>query len=322
MTTVVTFNDLSWTLLNYGPLTTTFTPAPSCSGTSHLRLGTIDDNFPRLSYMVQCETTEWSDCAPPATITTASTSDGAEWSASAGHYYSPGLYCPSGWETVGLAGRDGDKPYTDSGVISAYGASQWVPSFPYELTQLAKGLQPSETVALCCPTGFTADPIGGCFQAVPSYPLSVVCDVYEDITRSVSKATSTYTTDGSTIKEIIRSTSTIRTTETFYETWTGGNEYLDYITPIMFVEAVTLIHHESDLSTTEKTSSGSGTATGTGSGVATGTGKLAVSTGTAASTSNAAASLTPRKSRWNGLGAVLGVSIAAAALGAAIILPF
>lgn len=90
----------------------------------------------------------------------------------------------------------------------------------------------------------------------------------------------------------------------------------------MFVDAVTLIHHESDLSATGKTSTGTSAATGTGSGVATGSGKPTGATGTAASTSNAAVRLAPRGSNWNGLGAVLGVSLAAAALGAAIILPF
>lgn len=173
-------------------------------------------------------------------------------------------------------------------------------------------------------SGFTADPIGGCFQAVPSYTPSTVCDVYEDTTHSIGKSTSTYTTDGSTIKEVVSTTSTIRSATTEFATWSGGDEYLEFITPIMFVSAVTLIHHESDLAATGKTGTGSGaaTATATGSGSATGTGKTTGSTGAAASTSNAAVRLAPRASTWNGLGAVLGVLFAAAVLGAAIILPF
>lgn len=172
-------------------------------------------------------------------------------------------------------------------------------------------------------SGFTADPNGGCFQAVPTYTPSTVCDVYEDTTHRVSKTTSTYTTDGSTIKEIIRSTSTIRTTETYYATLTGDDDYREFITPIMFVSAVTLIHHESDLSgTAAKTTTGASAVTSPGSGVASGTGKPTGPTGTAASTSNAAVRLAARGSSWNGFGAVLGVSLAATALGAAIVLPF
>lgn len=66
-----------------------------------------------------------------------------------GNYHSPGLYCPSGWETVGVAGRDGDKAYTTSGAM-IYGTSHWIPDFDYMPTLLAKNLKPSETVALCC----------------------------------------------------------------------------------------------------------------------------------------------------------------------------
>lgn len=156
MTTIAVVNDVSWTFHNYGPLTATFTPAPSCSDTSHINFGTFDDdNFVALSYSVQCKTTAWPDCAPPSTVTPSPTtfpSDGDEdpWIASVGNYYSPGLYCPSGWETVGVAGRDGDKAYTTSGAMS-YGTSHWIPDFDYMPTLLAKNLKPSETVALCCP---------------------------------------------------------------------------------------------------------------------------------------------------------------------------
>jgi hypothetical protein len=154
--TTISVNDGSWTFFNYGPLTTTFTPAPSCTGTAHTELGTISDGFAHGMYSVQCETTEWPECSPPATTTPPPaptgdvTLDDDPWTSSVGNYYSPGLICPSGWETVGQAARDGDKPYTTSGAMS-FGASTWVPSFPYMPTLLAKNLKPSETVALCCP---------------------------------------------------------------------------------------------------------------------------------------------------------------------------
>lgn len=141
----------SWTFHNYGPVTTTYTPAPSCSATDRIVLGTIDsDDFPRFMYNVQCEATSYSDCVPSATATPSVTIDKDDWTASVGNYYSPGLYCPSGWSTVGQAGRDGNKPYTTSGVMS-FGASDRVPYFDYMPTLLARNLQPSESVALCCP---------------------------------------------------------------------------------------------------------------------------------------------------------------------------
>lgn len=96
----------------------------------------------------------------------------------------------------------------------------------------------------------------------------------------------------------------------------GGETFIKYYTPIIYVSAVTLIHQESDVVATGKT----GTAAATG--VATGTGQTTGPTGTAASTSNAAVRLAPRVSSWDGFSAVLSVSLAAAALGEAIILPF
>ncbi|OOQ88766.1 hypothetical protein PEBR_11350 [Penicillium brasilianum] len=322
MTTVAVVNDASWTFHNYGPLTTTFTPAPSCSGTSHIGLGTIkDDIFAYEYYNVQCETTAWPDCAPPSTVTpspTTSLADGYDdtWTASVGNYYSPGLYCPSGWETVGLAGRDGDEAYTTSGAMS-YGTSHWTPDFDYMPTLLAKNLKPSETVALCCPSGFTANPLGDCFTTVPSYTPTSVCYVYEDILRSVDRSTSVYTTDGTKIVTVVTTTTTIDSISTESRVVDNGERFKERYTPIISVSAVTLIHHESDVVATGKTGTAAATAAGSSTVVATGT-----ATGTAATTSNAAVRFGPRVSSWNGFGAVLGVSLAAAALGAATVLPF
>lgn len=171
------------------------------------------------------------------------------------------------------------------------------------------------------PSSYTADPLGGCFQTVPSYKPTVVCDVYDHSYRAVSKSTSTYTTDGTTIEEVVPSTTTIHSYTTHSETWIGDEfaGFADFYTPLLLVDAITLIHHESDVAATGNggTTTAIGTSTG-GSVVAMGTGK---STGTAASTSNAGVRLAPRGSSWGGFGAVLSVSLAATALGAAIILP-
>lgn len=102
----------------------------------------------------------------------------------------------------------------------------------------------------------------------------------------------------------------------------NGERFKERYTPIISVSAVTLIHHESDVVATGKAGTAAATAAGSSTGVATGTGQSTASTGTAATTSNAGVRLGLRLSSWNGFGAVLGVSLAAAALGAAIILPF
>jgi hypothetical protein len=37
-----------------------------------------------------------------------------------GAYFSPGLYCPSLWETVRMAARDTSSPLTSSGILTGY----------------------------------------------------------------------------------------------------------------------------------------------------------------------------------------------------------
>lgn len=147
--TVAPHGHEPWTFWNNGPVTTTFTPAPTCLGTDQILLGTIGTDNPYIMYSVQCDTTSFANCVPSATTTPFSSTD-VEWASSVGSYYSPGLYCPSGWETVAQAGRDGDKSYTTSGAMS-FASKERVPYFDYMPTLLASILQPSETVVLCCP---------------------------------------------------------------------------------------------------------------------------------------------------------------------------
>lgn len=68
-----------------------------------------------------------------------------------------------------MAGRDGDKPCTTSGVMSSYGTSHWIPDFNYEPSLLAKILKPSETVALCCPRFVCT-----CLDAWCPFPLFII----------------------------------------------------------------------------------------------------------------------------------------------------
>jgi hypothetical protein len=84
---------------------------------------------------------------PPGTTTSATWYDEKEWVASVG-YYSPGLYCPSGWETIGMAARDG-KSLSTSGFLTT--SVKKIPSYEEPVTLLASLLEPSQTLALCCP---------------------------------------------------------------------------------------------------------------------------------------------------------------------------
>lgn len=126
-----------YTFTNLGPLTTTFTPAPSCSASNRIGLGYLQPESgdvviellgqctSQFDYFTGCipSTTTKSMTTPTPTFT-ATSYEGIEeymenmidW-AGGGAYYSPGLYCPSGWTTVGMAARDASSSLTSSGIL-------------------------------------------------------------------------------------------------------------------------------------------------------------------------------------------------------------
>lgn len=145
------------TFANYGPVTTTYTPPTSCSATDKYRLGTVTQGVALYDFgQVACPSTSDWDCVPSGTasasITALVNGDGQRYVASGG-YYSPGLYCPSGWATVGVMARDASSSLSSSGVLSQSdtGTAMGDPTAFDPATHLAGVLRPSETVALCCP---------------------------------------------------------------------------------------------------------------------------------------------------------------------------
>ncbi|KAJ5119045.1 hypothetical protein N7448_010754 [Penicillium atrosanguineum] len=289
-----------FTFQNLGPATATFTPAPSCSASDRLQIGVIRSNYAEANWNVQCSTTGYEDCLPPTTTTTApaTTSTGYEEFWGYGAYYSPGLNCPSGWETIGLAARDANQTLSYSGIMvpTTTTAGYYREN---HATILANVLESSETMALCCPSAMTADGMGGCYSAVPDYKPTVGCYVYttapfsyqiSSVVETRHGAASTFLVD---IPEYGDSV-----TKTYSRTF-NHREQSRY-TGISYVPMVTLVHHQSD---TQPTATRNATA----------------ATSTSTTTSNAAGRLAPRSSTWDGLGAVVGISAAAMALGAAIL---
>ncbi|THD00288.1 hypothetical protein EYZ11_000181 [Aspergillus tanneri] len=254
-----------WNFENYGPVTTTFTQPTSCSAIDNLQLGYVTDSLARIEYAVQCTKEFDSGCLPTATVTATASRDYDMW-VGYGGYYSPGLYCPSGWATVGLAARDGNKSLSKSGILTT-STSERYPSFDDPATLLARILEPSQTMALCCPSTMTPDNLGGCYSLVPDYKPTVGCYVYEHDEYQYETSTKLYTYGSSTrthVWETPTATDSILTTYT--ETLYGIDQSL--LTAISYMPMVTLVHHQSDLQSV-------GTGTGTAESTATGsTGRL------------------------------------------------
>ncbi|KAJ5824639.1 hypothetical protein N7447_006979 [Penicillium robsamsonii] len=173
-----------YTFSNWGPLTTTFTAPTSCATVTRNVGAGQSASFPLYYFGEECSSVyDWS-CAPTGTITSLppryTSPDLTPQSEMQGSYFSPGLYCPSGWATVGLASRDGDKPVTSSGAVSPIGPVPTHFTFPFRNNRanvFMQMLEPNETAVWCCPSSMTANTLVGCYSTLPDYEISTVCSM-------------------------------------------------------------------------------------------------------------------------------------------------
>lgn len=134
----------------------------------------------------------------------------------------------------------------------------------------------------------------GCYSTVPDYTISTGC--YREFPNAdLGQTTKTYTVNGTPSREFLQTvTGTYPITKT--KTVTFDASETSSMVGVSVMPIITLVHRQSDLQA-------AATATATG----------------AASTPNAAGRVVLRASVWDGVGAVLGLSVAAMGLGAGII---
>lgn len=150
-----------------------------------------------------------------------------------------------------------------------------------------------------------ADAFRGCYSIASDYKITGGCEVYTDFNYEYGETTVTYT-HGSHTRTSVYDTPTTTIYKTSTATLDWDSDAKSVLTALSYVPMVTLVHHQSDLA------SASSAAAATGSKVnATGT--------AAAATSNAAVRSVGGRSGWDGAGGVVGVVMAAMALGAAIV---
>ncbi|KAL4862726.1 hypothetical protein BDV12DRAFT_39075 [Aspergillus spectabilis] len=340
-----------YTFSNLGPLTTTFTPAPTCTSSDQMAIGIIttaaNNEYLSLDWQVQCSSSIDSEkeCMPattPAPTTTAPPSfddmtneeleeyyDSKVYYLGQGSYYSPGVYCPEGWETIGMAGRDASSVLTSSGFLAttptatttstrtrhrtstpdAYGYydedydyyNEPYADYTNAAFVLKDVLEPQQTMALCCPSGMTADSIGYCYSIVPDYKPTYGCQAYPDYSYEFGSATETFTSRGVVVTDTYL---TPTATHSIVEIdATAFDSYETEYKGIMYAPVITLLHHESDVTSAAAASASSAAAGET--------------------PTNAAARLPKASSSsWEGIGAVLGIWIGTMALGAGMVLPW
>ncbi|KAL2842887.1 hypothetical protein BJY01DRAFT_248843 [Aspergillus pseudoustus] len=330
-----------YTFSNFGPLTTTYTPSPQCSATDQMYIGYVNTDVGNLvpQYAVQC-TTElayYSECMPttteastttPPEFTGTSYEEYDEWESSQiewegyGEYYSPGLECPAGWATVGMIGRDAGDKVTSSGILSPsktttvtrYTTGSDIYYYEYEdkASVMKSFLEPEQTMAICCPSGMTADNYDACYSIVKTYTPTYGCQVYTGYNYDYGEATTTYLDPTDSVMSTVTydtPTATHTTVET--DTWRFDRDEQTYYSGLMYAPAITLLYHESDLQGATIAAASAASGDGNGNGTETET----------ETPSNAARRLGASGSSWDGIGSVLGVWIVAAALGAAMVRP-
>lgn len=145
--------------LNLGPLTTTFTAPSSCATQSDHQIF-ANATSPHFPYQVaeSCTMKPFGDCYPSGEKWESEKKQTTKFVQGAYQYFSPGIACPKGWETVGLlkhgssTGQFGiSGVLTVSGDPGSYGIEE--ERQPLQPTDFWKNvLNRSETMAVCCPT--------------------------------------------------------------------------------------------------------------------------------------------------------------------------
>lgn len=156
MPTATTLSGAS--LINNGPLTTTFTAPASCSTDYAVLLGLA--TAPTLfEWSAECDRFAPADCNPSGAALQSLGTAIQGGNPKAGFvivYHSPGLICPAGWATVGAAAKASPSSLSISGAFDVSGA---IPTgtgphddfFENGMDVFLDALDPGETAVLCCP---------------------------------------------------------------------------------------------------------------------------------------------------------------------------
>ncbi|RSL69598.1 hypothetical protein CEP51_012320 [Fusarium floridanum] len=249
MPTATALTGHTATITNFGPLTTTYSAPTSCStATDHLYIGLTKEPGILWGYPTCHGVQTFGDCIPSGDAFDKLMTDVYAKIIDHGfyHYYSPGLYCPSGWTTAAALVNEGGSFTEISGYLTR-SYTNWLgrwepgraqPSDPGEVWKQA--LLPSETLKICCPSGFEGDNNGDCYSVLgplSSYGVTEICGYYAE---KEPTPIGTQTVHNSTITqwETVALTTVTRVLET-------GAYKDDFV--VTRVPAVALIHKEPDL---------------------------------------------------------------------------
>ncbi|TPX16064.1 uncharacterized protein E0L32_004059 [Thyridium curvatum] len=310
-----------WSILNLGPVTETFTAAPSCATKTDgvmiaSKLASSNETVLVANYPGTCgKFIQVGDCMPLGSKRDEHFKSKDPLQYDTENYlrlwvYSPGLFCPSGWTTAGAVTRQ-----ADGSIASPTGFFAPEPSVNLSVALLTNGmippatviataLEPGETAAACCPESWPVLRNGECYSPMPTdkFPATAGC-----ATRPV-EASGFYSTITTTIDVgSLTSASAELITPTYTgkgslvtTTWTGTAAKHSAVT---VMPAVVLVHKSEDAAKT----TGGGSSGGAGGG----------GTGT-----NAAVAMRPGGPDPKALGGLALVVMTAVMAGAAVMMPW
>lgn len=153
------------TLLNVGPITTTYTAPATCTPTPVEWLGVIPNSGPASGLMANMgplgcdgQVNIMTQCLPSEIEVYKTQSDLRNLQHYYVTYYSPAGACPVGWETKGIAAAFENSSTSSSGEIFSAtlpsdlpGVETYFRRLPYA-DFFIHNLEVSETAVFCCPT--------------------------------------------------------------------------------------------------------------------------------------------------------------------------
>ncbi|CAK7225622.1 hypothetical protein SCUCBS95973_005928 [Sporothrix curviconia] len=266
MPTATSINGYS--LLNNGPLTTTFTAPATCTSDFTVLAAATQTNPPEIEWYADCAAHGAPDsCSPSGVPISSLIAEYGRSDARLGElviYYSPGYICPSGWTTAGLATKDSSS-LTMSG---AFDVTSVLPTkagtgFPFAdpvPAVLVDALDAGETAVFCCPASFTAVYNGACISVLPTAqftPTAGCLPFFKDDVETI--VTGTFTIEGDVVtgalEELTATGSQPVSTQTTVFATAEASSYVG----VLLYNGVMMVHQASDVTATP-------TATGTGAG--------------------------------------------------------
>lgn len=148
-------------LVNLGPLTSTYTLPDDCATPTNVYLVAADEIGTGAIWQSECSTEElatvkWRSTCFPSGSALDSIYRSADLDLPAQTilaYFSPGIACPDAWVTVGVAVKDDKGEISSSGqfVIPDVLATAPVPPYNPAPNIFMDAIENGETVAICCP---------------------------------------------------------------------------------------------------------------------------------------------------------------------------